>query len=202
MYRYCCPCECVFLCAFFVVVLCMRAYNRQQSPTLERKIENAEYNSVCDVFLSISFSFSPSEFDSFVWEVSTAEHWCRLTIIKPVVGINTHTMRLHVYIHTYMYVRHIHNIAHQQHIAHCHDGDGIYYVSVDVNSCLEFLFSLPRSLQSFTEKEKRKRSSRGVITQDSQDSQSDQSNNLVVEVLFIDTHVLFLIVRPLNWNSL
>lgn len=37
---------------------------------------------------------------------------------------------------------HLQYRAHQQHIEHCHDGDGIYYVSVDVNSCLEFLFSL------------------------------------------------------------
>lgn len=35
-----------------------------------------------------------------------------------------------------------HSTRHSQyHIRHCHDGDGIYNVSVDVNSCLRFLFS-------------------------------------------------------------
>lgn len=34
-----------------------------------------------------------------------------------------------------------HTISHR-HFAHCHDGDGIYYISVDVNSCLGFLFRL------------------------------------------------------------
>lgn len=114
----------------------------------------------------------------------------------------------------YTCIRYIHNIAHQQHIAYCHGGDGIYYVSVDVNSCLEFLFSSalasvvlsPPKKESEEEEEgarTRRRRIRisGVI---SLDSQSDQSNNLVVEVLFIDTHMFcfflfgFLIVRPLN----
>lgn len=39
----------------------------------------------------------------------------------------------------------IHNITFDD----CHDGDGIYNVTVDVNSCLEFLFSLSSSLSGF-----------------------------------------------------
>lgn len=98
---------------------------------------------------------------------------------------------------------HLQYRAHQQHIEHCHDGDGIYYVSVDVNSCLEFLFSLSACFDFPQQQQQQQPQKREIGKKErrcsiSQDGQWDLLLKLVVNVLFVHTH---LFVFDWNFNN-